>query len=219
MDSKKIEILKMIQNLRDKNISIEFETLEKEGCERGLIRAMIGERLIKFKGIFSLANEGEKALRDYLLIDSSNKKEKKEKIIFDNDILNKIVEGELNINSFKDKFEFYATHIQTDQFSRCKDKNKRAKLTLAFSSINPTIVSTESFVLGTSRLGFSKLGDGEKLENLRKGNSKHTEDALIGEVAINNSFILITNDKLLKKRVNQEGGKAINLEEFKEMLK
>jgi len=58
----------------------------------------------------------------------------------------------------------------------------------------------------------------QDFEKLRQENYNHTEDALIGEVAIKNKLLLITNDKTLRSRVNSNGGRAINLEEFKEVL-
>ena len=55
--------------------------------------------------------------------------------------------------------------------------------------------------------------------DLRKENNKHTEDALMGEVAIKKGILLVTNDKTLKSRVIVNGGKSINLKEFKLLLK
>ena len=142
------------------------------------------------------------------------------RLIFDNDILNKIVEGELDtqkiINS--NRFEFYSTHIQTDQLSACKDEEKRKKLVLLFAILKPDITPTETFVMDYSRIGFAKLVESQDFEKLRQENYNHTEDALIGEVAIKNKLLLITNDKTLRSRVNSNGGRAINLEEFKEVL-
>ena len=137
MDEKKIKILKRIQELRDKSVSVEFETLEKEGFERGLLRAMIKEGLIDYHGCFSLTEKGDKILREYLVLDSG-KNEIKQKIMFDNDVLNKIAEGQLDINLIlkNDKFEFYATTIQTDQFSNCKNVEKRKHLSYVSSKLD-----------------------------------------------------------------------------------
>lgn len=146
-------------------------------------------------------------------------KESKDKIrvMFDNDILNKVVEGQIDIDKIirSGKFEFYATHIQSDQVSRCPDEKKRAMLVLNLTKMSPIILPTESFIEGTSKLGEAKLGDGKIMEDLRKENQKHTEDALIGEVAIKKGILLVTNDKLLKSRVNTNAGRAINLDEFR----
>ncbi|MBU2053069.1 MAG: hypothetical protein KJ721_02385, partial [Nanoarchaeota archaeon] len=52
-----------------------------------------------------------------------------------------------------------------------------------------------------------------------KGNLKHTKDALVGETAIKNNFLLVTEDNQLKNKVNSFNGRAVSLEEFKESLK
>lgn len=143
------------------------------------------------------------------------------RVMFDNDILNKIVEGHLDLNKIKNsnKFEFYATHIQTDQASKCPDKEKRAMLTLNLTKLSPIIIPTESGIFGISRLGeFKFSGKDSKIEDLRQGNNRHTPDALIGETAIKNGILLVTNDKILKSRVNANGGRAINLEEFRDLI-
>ncbi len=171
------------------------------------------------EGIYYSFKKGIKKRKEELF---KSLKESKDRIriMFDNDILNKIVEGQLDIDKIinSNKFEFYATHIQSDQVSRCPDNEKRAMLTLNLTKLSPIIIPTESFILGTSKLGEAKLGNAKTLENLRKDNINHTEDALIGEVAIKKGILLVTNDKTLKSRLIQSGGRVINLEEFKNLI-
>ena len=171
------------------------------------------------EGIYFSFKKGIKKRKEDLV---KSLKESKDRIrvMFDNDILNKIVEGQVDIDYTikSNKFEFYATHIQSDQVSRCSDNEKRAILTLNLTKLSPIVIPTESFVRGTSRLGEAKFGDGKILENLRQENEKHTEDALIGEVAIKKGILLVTNDKTLKSRVNSNKGRAIDLDDFKELV-
>lgn len=155
------------------------------------------------------------------LIKSLIRSTDKIRVMFDNDILNKLTQGELDLDKLKssNKFEFYATHIQTDQVSRCNDSEKRAKLTLTLTKLAPIIIPTESGIFGISRFGeFKFSGENSKIEDLRQGNANHNEDSLIGETAIKKGILLITNDKTLKSRVNANGGRAINLDEFKEII-
>ncbi|MCD6591051.1 MAG: hypothetical protein J7K72_03720 [Candidatus Aenigmarchaeota archaeon] len=70
MDKLKIEALKKIQELRDKGISPDFETLEKEGFHRSVLRSMLKEGLIRDNGVFSLTEKGERTLREYIMIES-----------------------------------------------------------------------------------------------------------------------------------------------------
>lgn len=220
-DKRKIEVLKLVQEDRDNNRISDFESMEKIGYNSGFLKGMINEGLVGWGGSnFYITPEGDKILRDYLIIESQKSKIKT-KIIFDSNVYNEIANGNLNINLLeknKDKYEFYITHIQIDEMNKCLDIEKRAKLFLFKSKLTPIVIPTESFILGTSRLGEARLGDSNILEKLRKGNLKNTNDALIGEVAIKNCITLITNDKNLKQNVNSNKGNAIDLDKFKASL-
>ena len=223
MDKIKIEALKEIQELRDMNSSPDFETLKKKGFHPSLLRAMIKEGLIRYGGVFSLTEKGEEVLKNYLITESLQKQTKtKLKIIFDTNIFDEILNGSLNINDliqFKEKAEFYITHIQVDEINKCSDKERRAKLFLLMGKLQPIIIPTSSFILGKSRLGEARLGNGIIFKDLQQGNMKHASDALIGETSIREGLILVTNDKTLRKRVNSRGGKAISVDEFRRMIK
>lgn len=138
--------------------------------------------------------------------------------IFDTTIFRKILDGLLDLSKIienKDKtFSFFITYVQKDELMASKNPILKNNLLKIFNQIPQKQIPTESFVLGVSRLGMAKLSNGDLLEKLRKGNFKHTEDALIGETAIKNNLILVTTDILFKKRVNKEGGNAINLKDF-----
>jgi len=149
-------------------------------------------------------------------------KKDKIKVIFDSNIYDLIADGSLNINLLSEKkedFELYITHIQIDEINQCPDKDKRARLFLFKSKLSPIVIPTESLILGTSRLGEARFGDGKILEEIRKENLNNTKDALIGETAIKNNLLLVTEDNQLKKKLISLNGKAINLEEFKGSLK
>lgn len=219
MDKKKIDILKKLQEMRDSQTSPDFGSLEREGFEKGLIKSLVSEGFINWKGVFSLTERGEKALRDYLIIESSHQGETREKYIFDSNVFDALVSGELDVDKIVQykssrNAEFYITHIQVDEINECVDKEKRAKLFLSMGKLRPIIIPTSSFILGKSRLGHARLGDGVILEELRQGNIKHTEDALIGETAIKNNLILITNDQTMHKKVTEASGSAIFVDEF-----
>jgi rRNA-processing protein FCF1 len=149
-------------------------------------------------------------------------KKVKTKVIFDTNIYDLIADGTLNINLLsvkKEGFEFYITHIQIDEINKCPDEDRRARLSLFVTKLSPIVIPTESFVLDKSRLGEARLGDGKILEEIRKENIEHTEDALIGETAIKNDLLLVTHDSRFKNKVNSLGGRAIDFEEFGESLK
>jgi len=211
-----------VDKANNSNYLEDFESLKKYGHEAGFLRAMASEGLIFWGGAleFHLTEKGEQILREERIIESSQKTTKI-KIIFDSNIYDLVADGSLDIdllNEKKDYYEFYITHIQVDEINKCSDEDKRARLFLFKSKLSPIVIPTESFVLGTSRLGEARLGDAKILEEIRKANLRHTKDALIGEVAIKKNLTLITEDSPLKNKVNSLGGKALNLKEFKEKL-
>jgi rRNA-processing protein FCF1 len=145
-------------------------------------------------------------------------------IMFDTNSFDKILSGEVNINAIKKSinlgYRYFITHIQTDELSNIPDnkKDKRAKLVLFLSAVAPSLIPTESFVLGYTRLGYGKLGTPgyyEKLLNEKKTNIK---DAIIGDTAIKNKFIIVTEDKGFTKKINSLGGIAITPKEFTDKL-
>ena len=78
----------------------------------------------------------------------------------------------------------------------------------ACKSGNGVKIPTESFVLDVSRLdGEAKLGTTIYFEALQNGNLKHIEDALIGETAIVNNLILVSNDGNFRNKVKKLSGR------------
>lgn len=77
-------------------------------------------------------------------------------------------------------------------------------------------IPTENFVLDVSRLDEAKLDGSTYFEALKNGNTRHIEDALIGETAIVNNLILVSNDETFKNKVKKLGGKAVSFNEFME---
>lgn len=225
-----IELLKKIESTLNSFGQETRETLMKKGIDSADIHLSEDLGLITNAGAgsFTITEKGHSELTKQKTLESLEKinqsqEKPKQRIIFDSNIFDKLIIGELSNNEIEDSkingFEYFITHVQTDEISKCSDEEKRKKLTLFFVVLKPTVVGTESFVIGTSRLGFAKLSDGQTFEKLRKGNLKYTNDALIGEVALKNDLVLVSEDKQLRNKVNSESGKAISFKEFKEMIK
>lgn len=140
--------------------------------------------------------------------------------IIDDLISNKITEKE--IKEAKQKgFNFFITHIQSDEISKCKNEEKRAKLTLFLTKLSPKIVETESLVMDLSRLDYAKMGAGDIMRKIT-GDTKDLrkyKDGLIGETALAKNYILLTNDTILSKKIKKIGGNSISSEEFKNLIK
>ncbi len=138
------------------------------------------------------------------------------KVILDSNVFDDVVKGKINHDIFtKNNMEVYITHIQVDEINECPDKEKRALLFNFMTTLRPEKIPSESLVIGVSRIGEAKITDGKGLiENLRNGNIKRTNDAIIGETAIKNDLTLITNDKQFKNKVIELGGRAIDTDEL-----
>lgn len=112
--------------------------------------------------------------------------------------------------------EFLATYVQIEELSKTKDEGRRRRLLLAFSSLRPEIIHTETADWGIAPLGYFKLGTGQHYDSLKqaldmknfsKPNNK--SDVLIGEVALANGYTLLTADKHLAEVVQQFGGQVM----------
>ncbi len=158
-------------------------------------------------------------LRNIELVLDNKQVNSSKKIMVDTNIFDAFVNGVIGIKDVekakKRGYNFYITHIQSDEVNNCKDNEKRGKLTLFMASMSPELVSTESTIFGLSRWGFSKLGDGQLIRDMNPGNKKkQSKDALIAEATIKNDYMLLTNDNRLRNKVHNLGGRAISIEYF-----
>lgn len=224
--NKEFEILKIIYNSKNNTpyVSEDFSSLKRKGYDKSDVLKLNKKNLIEWSGSdFYVTEKGESVLREHETLEELKKQNyKKEGIIFDSNIYDLIADGTFNINMLsgkKEDFEFYITHIQTDEINKCPDEDKRARLILFMTKLSPIVIPTESGIWGTSRWGEFKWGGGEIAKKIKGENQKHIEDSLIGEVAIKNNLLLITEDIRLKNKVNSLNGKAINFGEFKERFR
>jgi hypothetical protein len=123
------------------------------------------------------------------------------KYVVDTCLINKLVDGHIRPEELPTYGEFVAAHIQIDEISRTKDENRRANLFLKFAHMIDELVPTESFVVGTSRLGEGKYGDDQfyrlikrELDALNGDKPNNVQHALIAEIAMKNGFVLLTAD-------------------------
>jgi rRNA-processing protein FCF1 len=138
--------------------------------------------------------------------------------MFDTNIFNHVLDGRIDIGSFNKRHHYYTTHIQDDEVCATKDPLRRANLKALFE--NTTHVTTESAVVGISRIDRSKISDGDLYKRLlgelnrleRKDNNP--KDALIAETAIKNGHILVSDDHNLREATMKMGGRAISLGDF-----
>lgn len=138
-------------------------------------------------------------------------------VMFDTNIFNRILDGKIKSDELiSEGNDYYVTHIQRDELEDCPDEGRRSNLLEIFKDLEQKEIPTESAVFDVSRYGKAKYGNGELLEEIRKGNLRHTEDALIGETAIKRDMVLVSEDGRLRAKVNSLGGTAVSIEEFKD---
>jgi predicted nucleic acid-binding protein len=121
------------------------------------------------------------------------------KYVVDTSLINELVDGSVHADELPKDGSFVASHIQIDELNRTKNGKRRSELLQKFSETIDEVLPTESFLLGTSRLGEGKLGDGVsyetiKTDSLNGGKTNNSEDALIAEIAMKNGYVLLTAD-------------------------
>ena len=140
------------------------------------------------------------------------------KYVLDTCIFNKLADGLIALSDLPNDGQLVATHIQIDELNNTGGQERRAKLLLHFVAARPEMAPTESFVVGTSRLGHAKLGDGvtldqikSELDALNNSKSNNLMDALCAEVAIKNDYTLVTADSDLVQAAQSCGCTVIHL--------
>ncbi len=126
--------------------------------------------------------------------------------VVDTCIINKLIDGKMNLNELPSNSSFYASHIQIDEINKTQDSERRTQLFLRFAEVSPKIIPTESSVWDVSRWDQAKFSDGvlydnlkQSLDALNKSKPSNVNDALIAETAIVNEYTLLTSDKDLTK--------------------
>ena len=137
------------------------------------------------------------------------------KYVVDTNIINRLVDGTVQPEDLPNDGEFVATHVQIDELNKTKDEERRARLFIKFAITVGHVVPTESLVVGISRVGLSKVSDGNLYSSLRaaldaRNGAKlnNAQDALIAEVAVKNGYVLVTADADLTQVAQQHGGKV-----------
>jgi hypothetical protein len=100
------------------------------------------------------------------------------------------------------------THIQEDQHAAIPDAEKLAKLAEARRELNVEVIATHGAVYGVSRYGRARYTDegdrlGQVLNQVQVGNTKHAPDALIAATAAGDVDVLVTEDGLLRRRMQR----------------
>lgn len=140
--------------------------------------------------------------------------------MLDTCIFNKLLDCKIKSEELPADGEFYATHIQIDEIKKTSDVNRREALLSKFKELTqPGIIATETFLADISHVDIDRLGNGAwygkvkgTLDSLNKRKRNNSQDSLIAEAAIMNSFTLLTADKDLSIACEQLSAKVIYFE-------
>ena len=121
-----------------------------------------------------------------------------------------------DVETLRGKGHFYVTHFQRDELWATPESKTKGNLLSLFYAIAPKQVATKTSVIGYSKLGAAELSDGvifnEILSGLneceRKRGKKRKDnrkDALIGETAERNGYIMVSDDRCLCKVMCSRG--------------
>lgn len=165
--------------------------------------------------------------------------------MFDTETFNMLLDASIDLKLLRSKCNrYYVTHIQRDEIQATRDLERRNQLLAIFHEVSNSGVSTESAVVGVSRVGEAKLGgsnmvptesaiwgvsswgqckwtaDDNLYEPIKKDldnykrKKSNLQDALIAETSIKNGFILVSNDKALNEILPKYGGEIIRSDDF-----
>ena len=148
--------------------------------------------------------------------------------MFDTNIFDKILDGQISVEAIAECVDVYATHIQSDEIDRIRNPERRKHLRRIFAkffsgdtcSDDGRVVATESAVWDVSRWGGAKWSDGNlyeeiltELDNIKK-KPNNIQDSLIAETAIKNGLVLVTEDKNLRRVSGKRGATCFSFEDL-----
>jgi predicted nucleic acid-binding protein len=139
--------------------------------------------------------------------------------VVDTCIINKLIDGKMNLDGLPPNSSFFASHIQIDELNKTPDAERKDQLLSKFTEVIPRIIPTKSAVWDVSRYDQAEFSDGmlynylkQALDILNKSKPNNVNDALIAETAIVNGYILLTSDRHLAEAAQQYGGNVMFFE-------
>ena len=108
------------------------------------------------------------------------------KYVVDTSLINKLVEGSVNLDELPQDGDLVATNVQIDEISRTKNIELRNLLLSAFDKVIEYNLPTES--------SESYKAIKADLDYRNGGKANNRKDALIAEVALKNGYVLLTAD-------------------------
>lgn len=134
------------------------------------------------------------------------------KYVVDTCIFNKLADAVLLSTDLPSDGQLVVTHVQIDELNKTTDSERKRHLLSIFEEIAPEQIATEYIVWDVSRWDHAKWSDGANFKALRAsldalngGKSNNVNDVLIAEVALVNSYTLLTSDYDLYQAAKEHG--------------
>ena len=137
--------------------------------------------------------------------------------MLDTNVFNRLLDGLWDISHLPDDAPCYVTHVQHDELARTPNPRRRDDLLGKFNTVAPISISTESMIVGISRVGECRISDGVEYEEFLQELTKHKkqsnnpQDALIAETALKSGFTLVSTDSTLITVMAARGGKTLEI--------
>lgn len=110
------------------------------------------------------------------------------------------------------KLVIVLSHIIRDELEATPDSCRREKLLRVLDSLPKENVATHGFVLGISRLGEARLGNGKEtgisLDQVKTKGRGALMDALVATTASGEADVLVTDDDELAKRMRSSAARC-----------
>ena len=132
------------------------------------------------------------------------------RIAFDSNVLDAILASPRLVQAIQraataGELLLVSTHVQEDELAATPDEERRASLLALYRALPITTVATYGFVIGVSRVGMARIGDGSRtgvaIDDLDSKGRKHRRDALIGVTAAGEADVLVTCERRLRRRM------------------
>ena len=136
------------------------------------------------------------------------------KIMFDSNIFDKLPTFIDQIKSSTTIYEYYITTIQVEELCDIPDIEKRKTNILMLADLRAKLIPNSVCVLGHSRLGYSRLGEGDVYNLIINENKSNIKDAIIADTAVKEGCTLITEDKRFYNKMKSNGFAVLKFDDF-----
>ena len=136
------------------------------------------------------------------------------RFMLDTNIFDKLLNDEELIGRLRNCDDLCITNIQKAELYMIPDSDKKSKILKLFDYLNIRTIP-HPFSFQYIDFEYFSFVSRKEVEDLKIGNERHLEDALIETSALMENLTLVTEDDSFRKRVMNRGFSVIGYDEFK----